>query len=57
MVHSTRIQYATDVKNMIFKNLRLRFWEKNKYVTTRIQHATDVKNLKIKNLRQIFGKK
>ena len=27
MVHVV-LQYATDVKNMIIKNLRLRFWEK-----------------------------
>ena len=26
-------QYATDVRNMIVKNLRLRFWGKNKNAT------------------------
>ena len=27
------LQYAIDVENLIIKNLRLRFWRKNKIVT------------------------
>ena len=33
MVHVV-LQYATDVKNLIIKNLRLRFWGKNMNVTS-----------------------
>ena len=33
MVHVI-LQYATDVKNLIIKNLRLRFWGENKNATS-----------------------
>ena len=33
MVHII-LQYATDVKNLIIKNLRLRFWGENKNATS-----------------------
>ena len=33
MVHVV-LQYATDVKNMIIKNLRLGFWGRNKNATS-----------------------